>query len=113
MSWTLADLNDTELAAIVQDSEPEASRTMPRLELVKLLDNDHPTRPTRPINKLRLNIMGYIIDHWSQVEVLLSCPAKSKDPRACFSCTDIQVIECGITNKALLTQHQQNKKETT
>ena len=40
--------------------------------------------------------------YWSQVESLLGCPLKTREPRACFGCTDIQVAECTILNKKLI-----------
>lgn len=67
--------------------------------------------PQRKINKVRLQIMDYVLDNWPRVSPLLSCPAKSKSPRACFECVDVQVAECALTNPQVLEPASQKRRE--
>lgn len=99
-------MNHSELALLAQDHDPEAHRGLSRETLIGIIrlppdvvDVVGPELPLRRVNKIRLNIMRYLIDHWTQVEPLLSCPAHTKDPRACFTCTDVQVVECAALNR--------------
>lgn len=93
-------LNLTELVLMAQDIDPEAHRGLGRDTLLEIINSgETPGLPQRRINKLRLNIMTWILGNWSQVAPLVTCPARSKDPRSCFQCTDVQVIECKLTNK--------------
>jgi hypothetical protein len=107
----LDELNDTELVLVAQDVAAEAHRGYARTDLIEMIEagEDIELRP-RNVNKVRLQIMEYITDRWTQVEPLLSCPASTKDPRACFQCTDIQVVECATTNPEIF---KREKEETT
>jgi hypothetical protein len=99
----LEDLNDSELASVAQDIDPEAHRGLSRSTLTQLIEHgEEPVLPERGVNKVRLKIMQFILDHWTQVAPLLSCPASTKNPRACFTCTDVQVFECALINKKTL-----------
>lgn len=97
----------SELVLLAQDHDTEAHRGMSREDLIEIIrlpleSLDEASQfplPVRPVNKIRLNIMRYLINHWIQVEPLLSCPARTKDPRACFNCTDMQVVECAAINR--------------
>lgn len=103
----LDDLNTTELVALARENDPDAHRGLGRDVLFTLItDTYEDTLPERKVDKLRLKIMGYILDHWSQVNPLLSCPAKTKNPRACFRCTDVQVVECAFVNPAAFDKTQ-------
>lgn len=93
-------MNMTELVALAQEIDPEAHRGIGRDELVRLLTDASPEAlPQKPINKYRLRIMEFVVDHWEQVKPMLTCPARSGDSRACFNCTDVQVVECVSTNR--------------
>ncbi len=98
----LDDLNMSELVLLAQDHEPEAHRGLDREVLVAIIVGESVPLPTRQINKVRLRVMDYVIEHWTQLKPLLSCPARTKDPRACFQCTDVQVVECALENKETL-----------
>lgn len=98
----LSRMNMTELVELAQETNPEAHRGLSREVLEQIIANppeQGPTLPEKPINKYRLRIMSFVLDHWEQVKPMLTCPAKSGDPRACFQCTDIQVVECVTTNR--------------
>lgn len=108
----LDDLNDTELVLVAQDVDEQAHRGLGRDALMEIIEaGEAPGLKTRRVNKTRLRIMQYINDHWKQVEPLLSCPASTKDPRACFQCTDVQVVECAVTNQKQF--FPKDDKETT
>jgi hypothetical protein len=60
---------------------------------------EHEKVPPRRVDKIRLQIMGFINENFAQVEPLVqSCPAKTREKRACFRCTDVQVIDCALNN---------------
>jgi hypothetical protein len=45
------------------------------------------------------------------METQLTCPAKSKDPKACFQCVDAQVVTCLVQNEndiALIRRHKKD-----
>ena len=98
----LDDINDTELTAIAQEFNPRAHRALPRHILENLAKGESIDLPERRIDAHRLHIMEFINAHWQQVEPLLSCPARSRDARACFNCTDMQATECVVLNKTAL-----------
>lgn len=54
--------------------------------------------------------MAFIIDHRKVLESQLTCPAKSMNPKACFSCVDAQVISCLVENKKHLRLIELHKK---
>lgn len=92
--------NLTELTLMAQDIDPEAYRGLGRDALLEIVNSgEAPGFKQRAINKVRLSIMVWINENWNQVSPLVTCPARSKDPRACFQCTDVQVVECKITNQ--------------
>lgn len=92
-------LNISELVTIALELEPEAHRGMPRDLLIQIIEGESPRVPERTLNKKRLKIMSFINEHWLQVAYQVSCPAKSRDPRACFSCCDMQAVMCSVTNE--------------
>jgi hypothetical protein len=93
------DFNLTELVAIAREVEPEAHRGLGREALIAVIEGKAPPLPQRSINKRRLQITQYVDTYWEQVSSLVSCPAKSRDPWACFGCSDIQAAACIIENK--------------
>ena len=98
----LDQMNMTELTELAKETNPDAHRGLSREVLNQIILNapeDGPKLPEKPINKYRLRIMTFVLDHWEQVKPMLTCPAKSGDPRACFGCTDVQVVECVTMNK--------------
>jgi|SRR5580658_6472559 hypothetical protein len=75
-----------------------------------LLGEKEPPPIEHDIDMWRNGIMGFLIEHWKQVETQLTCPAKSKDPRACFGCVDTQVVNCLISNETDLHQIRLHRK---
>lgn len=94
----LDDLNLSELVLLAQETNDKAHRGLGREVLTKLALGEDVAIQERQIDKTRLTIMEFVDAHWDQVRPLLSCPAKTRDPRACFQCTDIQVLECATSN---------------
>lgn len=50
------------------------------------------------IDTYRVAIMQFVEDHWAVLEPQLTCPAKTRDPKACFGCVDAQVMTCIVQN---------------
>jgi len=95
-------LNLTELCMICQATNLEVHRALPRKLLEQIALGKEVTLPERFTTKVRLKIMKYIDEHWDYVEYQLSCPAKSRDPYACFHCSDLQVASCTLENPTQL-----------
>lgn len=51
------------------------------------------------VDAWRRGLGGFVMDHWARLQPQLTCPIKSGDPRACFGCTDTQVVDCVVTNR--------------
>lgn len=99
----------SELVVLAQHHEPEAHRDLGREELINLILEATPVDPLpqRKINRVRLRIMDYVIRNWELVRPLAqACPAGTKNPRACFRCTDLQAAECASLNQEELEQDQ-------
>lgn len=94
-------LNLTELVVCAREQNPNAHRGLPRDVLLRIAQGEDIDLPIPAVDLLRTSIMGFILEHWKQVKPLLSCPARTKDPRACFVCTDVQVIECNAMNPGI------------
>ncbi len=92
-------LNLSELTLLAQETNPDAHRGLDREMLLALAMGEEVDLPPRTVDKVRLRIMEFVNDHWEQVKPLIACPARSRDPRACFNCTDIQAVECALTNQ--------------
>ena len=54
------------------------------------------------LDKWRFMIMSFLLDHWAQTHLQLTCPAKSGNPDSCFGCTDAQVAYCIVENQGYL-----------
>ena len=102
--WTT--LNRSELAAIAAEFDPEAHRGLPFERLVEIIEGFADALPERFVNKKRLAIMQHINDNWDSVSPLIACPAKSRNPRACFGCTDLQVACCVLENVKLFSKDE-------
>lgn len=99
----LDNMNMSELLSFAQDHEPNAHRGLPREVLIELALGEEHELPARKIDKYRLKIMQFINEHFEQVGPFIqACPAKTRNPRACFECTDVQVIECTLTNETVI-----------
>lgn len=103
--------NHTELYQLARDAGFQVLPSESRENLAMyLLGEKEPPPSVHEIDMWRNGIMGFLIDHWKQVETQLTCPAKSKDPRACFGCVDAQVVSCLVTNENDLHQIRIHRK---
>lgn len=93
------DMNISELTWLAQEQNPNAHRGLDREMLLAIAQGEEVDLPPRTVDKVRLRIMEFVNEHWQQVKPLISCPARSRDPRACFACTDVQAVECALTNQ--------------
>lgn len=109
---SLDDCNTSELVLLAQDNDPEAHRGLDRETLKELILSEDPlSLPEREVNKVRLKIMQYVRDHWIQVQPLLTCPARSGQPDACFVCPDIQAVECATKNHESIFGNNNKEKD--
>ena len=101
----LDELNITELLQLAQEENPNAHRGVSRDILVRIINGEEISLPPRKVDKTRLQIMEYINTYWAQVKPLVQgCPARTQDPRACFQCSDVQVVECALTNPQIFNR---------
>jgi len=101
MSWN--ELNDSELVLLATMVNPRVHRGIPRKVLIALLDDEEVyDLPPREVDDARDDIFQMVDRYWSQVESLISCPMKTRQPRACYGCLDIQVAECSLLNQKLI-----------
>lgn len=54
-----------------------------------------------PVDSWRDTIMAFMIAYWKKVRLQVTCPAKTKDPKACYGCLDIQVIDCIVESPTI------------
>jgi hypothetical protein len=103
MDDIFAAYNLSELYQTCRQAGLDAHPAMTRETMIAiLLGEQEPLQVEHPLDPWRRGIMGFLIEHWKQVETQLTCPAKSKDPNACFGCVDVQVTSCLVTNEANL-----------
>lgn len=99
MQELLDELNTSELLLLAQETNPSAHRGLDRETLYRIALGDEIELPERKVDRVRLTVMQFVDAHWKQVEPLVQgCPAKTRSLRACFQCTDVQAIECAISN---------------
>lgn len=97
-------LNLTELVLIASQVDREAHRFLPREVLEVMTLGEEIELPQRVLNKKRLQIMNYINAKWAAVSPIVNCPAKSRDPEACFTCSNFQVACCTLENRKLFAK---------
>lgn len=95
--------NQTELYQACIEAGIKALPTEPRERLISYLEGEAFPDPqtVHEWDRWRHGLMGFILEWWVKIEPQLKCPARSKDPRACFQCLDAQVSYCVVTNKRL------------
>ncbi len=102
MNLDLEELNRTELIHIAHDMGAfDAHRGMSIPELCAKIRKPpvNPNLMSRPVHKNRLRIMTYVESVWDQVHsTIQGCPARTRSPTACFTCTDHQVGLCILQN---------------
>jgi len=113
-SW-LDELNMTELVTVASYTNPRVHHGLSRLVLESIVRGEDVALPERNIDIWRATIFTFVDQHWVQCAPLLSCPLKTRDPKSCFQCPDVQVAECTLQNHKtfLETRNRLRKKETT
>lgn len=111
-SWSIFDrFNHTELYQTARAAGLVVLPSESRQNLIAYIIGElEPPNVEHNLDMWRNGIMGFLIDHWKQVETQLTCPAKSKDPRACFGCVDTQVVSCLVNNAGDLHQIRIHRK---
>jgi len=103
MQDLLDSLNVSELVLMAQETNPSAHRGLPRETLIRLALGEDVDLPQRRVDKTRLLVMQWIDANFKQVSPIVGgCPARTRDLRACFQCTDVQATECALTNSFIL-----------
>lgn len=102
----LQGMNQSELVAFAQEANPNAHRGLDYETLVAIISGHPVSVPKRRVDKYRDLIFRFVDKHWKQVEPLLSCPMKTRQPTACYRCTDIQAAECTLLNKSTIERNQ-------
>jgi hypothetical protein len=93
-------LNHTELYQLCRGAEIYVSPDATREKMVAYLSGEEePELVQHPIDDWRHGLMRFVIDYWKKLETQITCPAKSRDPKACFQCIDTRVIACVVTNE--------------
>lgn len=111
-SELFARFNWTELYEMARRAGLNISPTHQREELISFLSGEaEPPSAVPEIDRWRYGIMGFLLAHWRAVETQLTCPAKTKDPKACFNCLDQQVISCLVQNKNDIGLIQLHRKD--
>lgn len=110
MQQLLDDLNTSELLLLAQEHEPNSHRGLSREVLLRIALGEETALPPRHVDKVRLQIMRFVDTNFKRVEPLVqACPAKTRDLRACFQCTDVQVVECALMNPIIFESNNKKK----
>lgn len=92
--------NISELYQMARAAGLTVSPSTRKPDLIKYLTGEaEPPVVPHEVDRWRRGIMGFLIEHWRAVETQLTCPARSKDPNACFNCLDQQVVACLVQNE--------------
>lgn len=93
--------NHTELFQLCRRAEIPVLPNYPRELLIALLEGTtQPTPVDHPTDRWRDALMAFVNDYYVKLRSQLDCPAKSRDPKACYGCVDTQVYTCLATNES-------------
>ena len=108
--------NYTELYQACRSAGVVCLPNEPRQKLIDYLEGDASPGPVvQEFDRWRHGIMGFVLEYWVKLESQLSCPAKSRNPLACFTCIDTQVVFCIVEAKdheQLIRIHLPNGEKT-
>jgi hypothetical protein len=112
MSDLFADFNHTELYQMARRAGIFVMPSATKEDLIKYLTGEaEPPTAAHEIDQWRHGIMGFLLEHWRAMETQLTCPARTKDPRACFNCLDTQVVTCLVQNEKDIHLIRRHKKD--
>jgi hypothetical protein len=106
-----APYNRTELIQACQEVGISVSPAASREELTGLLTGSIVAADPSSLDAWRHGIMGFVLDHWDTLSTQLTCPARTKDPRACFGCIDTQVVSCLNSNDQYINEIARHRRE--
>jgi hypothetical protein len=87
--------NHTELYQLCRQKDLSVSPQQTRDQLIEaFLDGTDTDPKANTFDSWRHGLTGFVFDHWKVLEPQLICPIKSKDPRSCWTCLDMQVMAC-------------------
>jgi hypothetical protein len=91
--------NRTELYQIARAAGFPVPPGSTRSELISIIIYEKECLNVPPdIDEWRRAIMRFLIDHRRVLETQITCPAKSFEEDACFTCIDTQVVHCLSSN---------------
>jgi len=98
-AWLTA--NHTELYQACRGAGLNVHPRAGREELAAYITGEREPAPEapHPIDDWRDAIMKFVLDYWKKVHVQLKCPAGTGDPKACYGCTDAQVMSCLVESQ--------------
>ena len=103
--------NKTELYQTCRAAGLNVHPTDTNERFIQLLEGTEEDPPVaHPIDPWRDAIMNFVIDYWPKLQSQITCPAKSRDPHACYGCVDQQVISCIVKNEPVLQYIQIRRK---
>jgi hypothetical protein len=107
-------VNDTELYQLCRRAGLLALPSFPREKLIALIEGlEEQEQIEHPIDAWRDAIMVFVNDFWPKLQSQLTCPAKTRDPKACYGCVDTQVYACIVGNEACEPYIRLRRKKTT
>lgn len=106
--------NHTELYQICRRRGIRVEPQLSREQLIDAYINDTIYGTTNNVfDSWRHGLTGFVFDHWRMLEPQLTCPIKSKDPKSCWGCLDLQVVACVEGNHKYERLIQLHRKDTT
>lgn len=95
-------LNHTELYQTCRDAglNPQPDQTREELRLLLEREAEEPEKKN-VFDEMREGIFSFVDEHWEVLQSQLTCPAKSRDIKACFGCSDAQVVSCVVAVKSM------------
>lgn len=80
-------------------------------KMIALLEGtEEPVDVNHPTYIWRDAIMEFVEEYWAKLRSQLTCPAKTRDPKACYGCVDTQVYACLVENEQMEPYIQLKRK---
>ena len=108
-SWW-AKVNHTELYQLATRDGLPVDPGFSNEALAQLIEEGSPAEHEHSLNLWRDAIMRFVNDFWPKLSSQIRCPAKSRDPHACYGCVDAQVVFCLVKHQAIETHIKERRK---